>query len=248
MPRWCDHRQGDKLMTRYLLTACTALLLLTVPAFAGQQAELQDILAALKKGYASMDDLQADFSQRTYVATLKREEKGSGALSLKKRGGTAMFHFNYVRPKQQVISNGKSVWFYLPENRQVILTDVAKLLSGGNGMALSYLTGFGKLDADFDIRLLSGTPDKKGNYLLELVPKKSNPSVSKLHLFVSAAAVEKSRSADNAEAFFPITASILFDQIGNRTTIEYSRIRVNKGVASDKFTFKAPAGVEVIKQ
>jgi len=235
-------------MIRYLLTIWAALLLLAVPAYAAPPAELPDILAALKKGYASMADLQADFSQKTYVAALKREEKGSGDLSLKKTEGSAMFRFNYVKPKQQIISNGKSVWYYLPENRQVILTDTAKLFAGGNAMAISYLTGLGNVEADFDIKLLTATADKKGNYLLELVPKKQNASVAKLHLAVSAAAVEKSRSADSSEAFFPLTASVLFDQLGNRTTIEYSRIRVNTGVASDRFTFKVPAGVEVIKQ
>lgn len=235
-------------MIRYLLTVCAALLLLMTPALAVQQDDLQDILAALKKGYASMDDLQAGFSQKTYVATLKREEKGSGELFLKKRGGSAMFRFNYIRPKQQIISNGKSVWYYLPENKQVIVTDTAKLFSGGNAMAMSYLTGLGNLAADFDIRLLTVNPDKTGSYLLELVPKKPNPSVAKLHLAISAAAVEKSRNPDYAESFFPITSSVLFDQIGNRTSIEYSRIRVNSGVPGDRFNFKVPAGVDVIKQ
>lgn len=235
-------------MIRYLLTTGATLLLLAAPVFAEQQSGLQDILAALKKGYASMDDLQADFSQKTYVAALKREEKGSGELFLKKLAGSAMFRFNYVKPKQQIISNGTSVWYYLPENRQVILTDSAKLFAGGNAMAMSYLTGLGSLETDFDIKLLSVAPDKKGNYLLELMPKKHNAAVARLHLAVSASAVEKSRSTDSTEAFFPLAASVLFDQLGNRTTIEYSRIRVNSGVASDRFSFKVPAGVEVIKQ
>lgn len=234
-------------MNRYLFALCSALLLLVTPLLA-PAAELPEIMAALKKGYASMDDLQADFSQKTYVASIRREEKGSGQLSLKKRGGTAMFHFNYVRPKQQIISNGKSVWYYLPENKQVILTDTAKLFAGGNSMAMSYLTGLGNLDADFSVRLVGSGADKKGNYLLELVPKKHNAAVAKLHLFVSAAAVDKARNPDYREPFFPISASVLFDQLGNRTTIEYSRVRVNGGVASDRFSFKAPAGVDVIKQ
>lgn len=233
-------------MIRVLFAAC-AVLLVTTSALAAP-AELPDIMAVVKKGYASMDDLQADFSQKTYVASIRREEKGSGHLSLKKRGGTAMFHFNYVRPKQQIISNGKSVWYYLPENRQVILTDTAKLFSGGNGMALSYLTGLGNLDADFSVRLVDSKPDKKGNYLLELVPKKQNAAVAKLQLFISAAVVDKALNPDYREPFFPISASILFDQIGNRTTIEYSRVRVNGGLANDRFSFKPPAGVDVIKQ
>jgi outer membrane lipoprotein carrier protein len=235
-------------MTRYLLTCCTALLLLAANVAAAEQPDLKEILAAVKQGYASMDDLQADFSQRTYVAALKREEKGSGELSLKKRGGSAMFRFNYVKPKQQIISNGKSVWYYLPENKQVIVTDAARLFAGGNSMAMTYLTGLGSLDDDFDIKLLTETPDKKGNYQLELVPKKNNNAVARLNLFVSAAAVAKARSPEQSEAFFPITASIITDQLGNRTTIEYSRIRMNSGLTNERFSFKPPSGVDVIKQ
>lgn len=226
--------------------AMLILLLLFAAPLYGADAPLADILSTLKKGYASMDDLHASFSQRTYVASLKREEKGAGELSLKKKGGSAMFHFNYVRPKQQIISNGKNVWYYLPDNKQVIMSDTAKLLSGGNGIAMSYLTGLGNLDADFQIKLLAPSPDKKGNYLLELLPKKQNPAVAKLHLYVPSAMVAK--AGESSEPFFPVSASVLFDQAGNRTTIEYSKVRINGGVASDRFHFKPPAGVDVIKQ
>lgn len=227
-------------------TALTLLLLASSTLAEGSGADLAKVLDAVNIGYASIDDLHAEFSQKTYVASLKREEKGSGELFLRKKGGTAQFRFNYTRPKQNIISNGKSVWYYLPENRQVIITNTAKLFSGGNGMALSYLTGLGTIKADFDIRLLSGTPDKKGNYQLELIPKKQNPAVEKLHLFISAEAVNKAQN--RAEAFFPIVSSVLFDQMGNRTTIEYSKIRVNSGVGSDRFNFTPPAGVDIIKQ
>lgn len=233
---------------RYLVALVASTMLLTPSVYAADKADLQQILSALKKGYASMEDLHADFSQRTYVASLKREEKGSGELFLKKRGGSAQFRFNYIRPKQHIISNGKNVWYYLPENRQVILTDTAKLFSGGNGIALSYLTGLGTISEDFQIKLVSETPDKKGNYQLELIPKKHNPAVEKLHLYISADSLAKARSDLPGNAFFPISSSVLFDQMGNRTTIEYSKIRLNSGLDSNSFSFKPPAGVDIIKQ
>jgi len=233
---------------KQLATIVACIMLTAAAAYPAEKADLQEILAALKQGHASMEDLHADFSQRTYVASLKREEKGSGELFLKKKGETAQFRFNYVKPRQQIISNGKTVWYYLPENRQVILTDTAQLFSGGNAIALSYLTGLGSLSEDFNIKLLSASPDKKGNYQLELVPKKNNPAVAKLHLSVSGAAVAKAGKNPAGEAFFPIAASVIFDQMGNRTTIEYSNIRINSGLGSDRFSFKPPAGVEVIKQ
>lgn len=233
---------------RLLAASIAATLLLAAPGYAAEKADLQTVLTALKKGYASMEDLHADFRQGTYIATLKREEKGSGELFLKKKGGSAQFRFNYSKPKQQIISNGRTVWYYLPDNKQVILTDTAKLFAGGNGMALSYLTGLGSLSDDFDIKLLAETADKKGNFQLELTPKKANQSVAKLHLFVSGAAVEKADSKPGGAAFFPLTSSVLFDHLGNRTTIEFSKIRLNSGLGDSRFSFKAPVGVEVIKQ
>ena len=225
-----------------------ASMLLVASASAADKPDLQEILAALKNGYASMKDLHADFHQKTYIATLKREEKGSGELFLKKTGETAQFRFDYIKPRQQIISNGKTVWYYLPDNKQVILTDTAKLFAGGNGMALSYLTGLGKLSEDFEVKLLSQNPDNKGNFQLELIPKKANQAVAKLHLSVSDAAVKKSGNNPTGAAFFPLTSSVLFDQLGNRTTIEYSNIRLNSGLGNERFSFKPPAGVEVIKQ
>lgn len=231
---------------RIVITTVLSLLLISSTVLAEESSLLADVLTAVNVGYASIDDLQADFSQRTYVASLKREEKGAGELLLRKKGGTAQFRFNYTRPKQNIISNGKNVWYYLPENRQVIVTDTAKLFSGGNGLALSYLTGLGTISTDFDIRLSSETPDKKGNYQLELTPKKHNSAVAKLQLFISSDSVSKAKSG--SAAFFPIASSVLHDQLGNRTTIEYSKIRINSGVGSDRFNFKPPAGVDVIKQ
>jgi len=236
------------LTLKYLATMIAATMLLAASAAAVEKPDLQEILAALKNGYASTRDLHADFHQKTYIAALNREEKGSGELFLKKMGDTAQFRFDYIKPKQQIISNGKNVWYYLPDNKQVILTDTAKLFAGGNGMALSYLTGLGKLSEDFEIKLVSQTPDKKGNFQLELIPKKANQAVAKLHLFVSADAVKKSGENPTGAAFFPLTASVLFDQLGNRTTIEYSKIRLNSGIGSERFTFKPPAGVEIIQQ
>lgn len=235
-------------MFRYTaLLLAIIITLVTSPCRAEGGATVRELLAVLEKGYGSLEDLQADFRQRTFIASLKREEKGGGELSLKKKGGAAMFRFNYTKPKQQIISNGRTVWYYLPENRQVIQTDAAKLFSGGNAMAMSYLTGLGNLSADFTVKLLSPEPDKKGNYQLELVPKKPSQAVAKLVLTVSAETVEKYRSG-SSDPVFPVAASVLHDQMGNRTTIEYSRVRVNRGLGNDRFSFKAPVGVEVIKQ
>jgi outer membrane lipoprotein carrier protein len=226
------------------------LLLLTVcPATAADKpATLHDVVAALEKGYATLQDVQADFTQKTIVAGIKKEQRGNGEVLLKRPGSsTAMFRFNYAKPKQQIVSNGKQVWFYLAENKQVMVSPVADMFKGGNGIALSYLTGMGHVSRDFSIAFAREHQDKNGNYQLVLLPKKPTPVMTKLLLSVSAEAVDRFLQQGTVKDIFPIASSIVVDAGGNETRIDYSRARVNRGIDNGKFNFKIPQGVEVIK-
>ena len=158
-----------------------------------------------------------------------------------------MFRFNYSKPKQQIISNGKQVWFYTPDNKQVLVNSVSAMFAGGNSIALTYLTGLGHVSRDFDVSFASEPQDKSGNYQLELAPKKESQILAKLQLTVSAEAVEQLRATGEVKNVFPIISSVVQDAGGNKTRIDYSRPRVNKGLADGKFNFKIPEGVEVIK-
>jgi outer membrane lipoprotein carrier protein len=193
-------------------------------------------------------DVQADFSQRTAIASIKREEHGKGELFIKKStGNSAMFRFNYTKPRQQIISDGKNVWYYLPDNKQVMISDVTALFAGGNGIALNYLTGMGHVSRDFTISFSSEVRDKKGNYVLDLVPKKPSQVMAKLRLTIAASAVEQFRKRGKPQSLFPIVSSVVYDPLGNRTVIDYTRVKVNQGMENDIFSFKIPIGAEVIK-
>ena len=235
-----------------MLKSCTVILLLLCFAMplsaASKPASLKEVVAALEKGYAGLQDVQADFSQKTTIAAVNRDQKGSGEMLLKRpASATAMFRFDYHKPKQQIISNGKQVWFYTPESKQVLVNSVATMFSGGNSIALSYLTGLGHVSRDFDIAFAAEQRDKNGNYQIELTPKKASPVLTKLQLTVSAEAVDQLASSGEVKNIFPIIASVVHDAGGNRTRIDYSRTRVNKGIADGKFNFKIPEGVEVVK-
>lgn len=237
------------LKSRIIFSVSLLSLFFALPlSAAAAPASLKEVVAALEKGYAGMQDLQADFSQRTTIAAVNREQKGSGEVLLKRpASATAMFRFNYSTPKQQIISNGTQVWFYTPENKQVLVNNVAAMFAGGNSIALSYLTGLGHVSRDFDITFASERQDKNGNYQLELTPKKASPVLARLQLTVSSEAVEQLLASGEVKNVFPVVSSIVHDAGGNRTRIDYSRARVNKGLSDGKFNFKIPEGVEVIK-
>lgn len=215
---------------------------------ADKPVPLKDVVSALEKGYAGLQDVQADFSQKTTISSVNREQKGSGEVFLKRPASTtAMFRFNYAKPKQQIVSNGTQVWFYLPENRQVMVSPVADMFRGGNAIALSYLTGLGHVSRDFTVTYANEPLDGRGNHQLELIPRKASPVLAKLQLIVSAEAVEQFLASGDVKDIFPVVSSVVHDAAGNRTRIDYSRVRVNKGLDNARFNFKIPEGVEVIK-
>jgi outer membrane lipoprotein carrier protein len=232
-----------------IILCCILITSLVSPASARAAAALKDVVAAVEKSYNSLTDMQASFSQKTFLPSVKKEQKGNGTLSLRKNpGGAAMFRFEYTKPRQLIVSNGKTVWFYLPENKQVMQTDVSKLFEGGNSVTLNYLTGIGRISRDFTITSLNNGRDAAENYLLELVPKKPSRNLAKLQLTVSAEAVERYLKEGTAPKTFPIISSVVFDPFGSKTAIEFSNVRVNRGLRGSLFTFRAPEGVEVIKQ
>jgi outer membrane lipoprotein carrier protein len=238
-------------MTRIFVAVLGMLILLSslLPVSAASPpVALKDVVAALEKGYSGLQDVQADFSQSTTISTIGRTQKGNGELFLKRPASSAaMFRFNYSKPKQQIISNGRQVWFYTADSKQVMVSDVAAMFAGGNSIALSYLTGLGHVSRDFEVVFAAESKDKNGNYQLELTPKKASPVLTKLQLTVSAAAVEQARATGEVKDHFPIISSIVQDAGGNRTRIDYSRTRVNRGIDNGKFNFKIPVGVEVVK-
>jgi outer membrane lipoprotein carrier protein len=212
-------------------------------------AELSQVVRTLEQGYGTLNDLQADFNQKSTLKAMKREEKGGGVLYSKKGSGKdAMFRFDYSKPKQQIISNGKTVWYYLPEQKQVMVMEVAELFAeGSSGVALNYLAGMGHVSKDFDISFAPQEKDKKGNYLLELVPKKKSAAMAKLQLTIDGEAVDEFVERGRAGKPFPILASTVFDQAGNSTRMEFSKVKTNRGMDSGRFNFKIPAGVEIVK-
>jgi outer membrane lipoprotein carrier protein len=222
------------------------LAMTTLLAASASGAELKEVVSALEQGYRGLKDVQAEFTQRSAIQGIGREQKGSGELSFRLGSGSPKFRFDYRKPEPQlIVSDGKTVWLYQPGNKQVLVSDMEALMAGGSGLAVAYLTGLGDVSRDFTVSLAGEGRDKKGNYLLDLVPKKKSPVLAKLRLTVPARAVEE--AAEKEQELFPILSATIFDSQGNRTTLDFTKVRTNRGLPASLFTFHPPPGTEVIR-
>lgn len=246
------------------------VILAATPAFAASVPKvnvgLRDVIATVEDafrqnrdtGVAQLQDVTADFMQSSTLAEKGREMRGDGEMFF--RNGTAreplMFRFDYFRPaRQQIISNGRLMWTYLPANRQVIRSDVSFIFNpftydAGSMRAVNFLQGLGRISKDFIITFSSQGRDVAGNYILELEPRRQMATIAKLFIVVSRDAVlhraDQARFPLRQELVFPIRSTTVIDHDGNMTMMEFSNIRANTNVPRSYFDFDVPPDVQVV--
>lgn len=229
-----------------------------------QEIPLQDVLTALETPFKAINsappeksaihDFQASFYQQSRVASLDRVQQGEGEVSFKfvpqpgSERPLAMFRWEYRQPTiQEIVSDGKTMWVYVPENRQVIESDISQVNQQQGENPVSFLSGLGNLQRDFKVNWAEPRQDEDGNYILELVPKRSSQLIRSLQIVVATGAVAGQSAATPAAIIFPLLATLVTDPNDNQTRIEFRDTRTNLNLSADYFHFTPPEGVDVVR-
>ena len=191
----------------------------------GKNAEA--IVDSLQKNYDTTTDFTADFQQETEVKNINRTLKASGKLSFKRPGKML---WNYDEPKGQfVIADGKFLYFYQPDQNQVIKSPLKNAFRGD--IPLSFLLGLGNLKKDFTATLQSSD----GNlYVLRLEPKGEAGGFSEILLAVN-------------KGSFDIMWVSVHDAANNVTTLRFANMRKGVGVKDSLFQVQIPNGADVVE-
>jgi outer membrane lipoprotein carrier protein len=214
-----------------MIRAIVATILLLAPgASLAAAPTLDDVIRGLEQAYGRMTDLTAQFSQTAFNKSLNTTIPAQGAVYLK-RGGK--LRWEYSEPtKQEIVSDGKTLWVYTPSLNQVNTGPAPEALAGPAG---SFLAGLGRLREHFQVRLLNPAQptDAEGNVVLDLTPKQPVPTMSRLIL---------SLEPRNWE----VRKAVVHDQFENTVTMQFSRVTVNSGLADRLFTFVTPPGTATV--
>jgi len=247
---------------------------------------LRDVINTVEKSFSSEEesrysddsiflyDLSADFYQRTILAGDEQKElKADGEFLFKnadyKRRDSMKFRFDYFRPtRHEIVTDGISLWTYLPANRQVILSDMSQYFDPQNSnptrnRGFNFLQGLPRISQDFQINYSPQGRDMNGNYILELTPFQSMETVEKLFIVVNKDAVTRyvqynsrhiinlnfkdNRMKDLPQLAFPILSTTVIDHKGNATTIEFSNLRPNTGLGDLLFSFSIPPDIQIVR-
>jgi outer membrane lipoprotein carrier protein len=211
--------------TRYISLA--AVLLIAFAAFA-ETPDVHSIAKAVDQHYNRLQTLQAEFTESYRGAGMVRVE--SGTLWLKKPG---KMRWEYRSPREKLfLSDGKNAWFYVPGDRQARKAPLSKLDDVRS--PLGFLLGKTKLEKE--LRGLSWAPDvaplHSGDWVLRGVPKAWEGRVSEVVLEISPE--------------YRIERIQIEETDGSNTEFRFDQQQENVAVASSRFEFVPPAGVEVV--
>ena len=189
---------------------------------------LDEVLSGVESTYQKLQDLRADFRQEALNKSLGQTIKANGTVYLKKGG---KMRWEYRTPSvQEIVSDGKSLWVYTAELKQVTVSPAPNALAGPAG---SFLAGLGKVRNEFTVRFGKPSRDGDGNWVLDLTPKRPEPALSRLVL-----------SVDPKE--FLVRKAVLYDEFQNNVTMIFTKVVMNPGLADKLFSYTPPPGVAVV--
>jgi len=196
------------------------------PAIAGDSGK-GAILPAFQKKMDTLRDWQADFRQKAYIAAVDAYESSSGRVRIKKPGRIL---WEYLEPDRQILSSdGKKLFFYSVEDRQVIVRDLDANASAG--VNLLFIAGARKIGDLFNLDLLRSGP--QAPVRIKMTPKKAQANLAYLILSLDRASLR-------------ILSLQTFDLLQNNTLVEFSHVRENSHLSAGIFHFRIPKGTEVI--
>lgn len=194
------------------------LVSLAAPAAAQQHARAQ-----LETFTQDLQSLDASFVQRV--------RDGRGGLAEETRGRVYLqqpdrFRWSYFGEfPQEIVADGERVWIHDVELEQVTVQPQAE---AARNSPLMVLSDPGRLDAVYDVADLGVV---EGVALLELMPRGERSEFQRVLLGFSQGR---------------LASMILEDAFGNRTEVQFERLKRNEELASELFRFEPPEGVDVI--
>ncbi len=189
---------------------------------------LNTLVDGVERSFALMKDFTADFVQ-VFEDSLNRKQQETGHLYLMR---PRMMRWEYQTPEDKLfVSDGKTVYFYVPADRQVNKESVRESLD--DRIPLMFLLGRSDLRKEFTrFELLNTKPFLPGTKVLRMYPRRKTDLT------------EVIMEVDPAN--YQIRRLLLTHSDGSRSEFIFSNIRTNAGLRSGLFHFKVPPGVQVV--
>lgn len=213
----------------FLLLIVMVFTPVSKPLAEGLSERGEDLVLLLQKKYETTTDITSDFEQETFASGSSEGLKAKGKVYFSR---PHQMRWEYSQPEPQlIVTSGEEVYVFEKEANQVMVVPRDQLLS--TEISKAFFFGKGDLKRYFIVEHpVEGQSDAR--WMLKLIPRNPVPQVCIIWIVV------------DSDTHL-VKEMWLEDQLGGRTHLVFSNIKVNKGLSHDLFRFVPPPGVEIYR-
>jgi len=188
---------------------------------------LEQILDRMEQHYTNKS-FTAQFGQESTLKAMDITDFATGKMYVRYPG---MMRWEYEKPEKQIIiTDGKKLWIYRPDDNQVMTGSAPAFFSDGKGA--SFLSDIKLIREKFNISQVQSTDDYF--YELKLEPREKTLDVSDIRISVT-------------KNTFTVIRIVTYNSYGDENRIELINNTFNVKLDDALFSFEIPPGADVLK-
>lgn len=190
-------------LLKYTLLTILCCIFLPITHISAQPLTIEDVLSGIEQKYSGKS-FKADLTQITTTAAIDLKDTYSGKAWFSHPG---KMKWQYISPQNHVfITNGTTLWFYIPEENQVRISSAEQFFKAGSGGA--FLSDISLVRKNYTSRIKETTTT---DIVVELIPIEKTPQISSIDLWVNKASYEIRQAVTRNE--YNDTTEFIFNNI-----------------------------------
>jgi outer membrane lipoprotein carrier protein len=188
---------------------------------------LNEIMDKVEKKY-DVVDFSSYFIQESTMKAMEITDVASGTIFVKRPG---MMRWEYDKPdRQTIITDGKKLWVYKPDDNQVMIGKAPSFF--GDGKGAGFLSNMKLIREKFTVYFEKTINNR--DYVIKLLPKEETVGIAKIYLAIS-------------KSTFKIKKIITQNEFEDENVIELVNSKFNLNLDESLFNFIVPEGTDVIR-
>jgi len=209
-----------------LFLFCAFVVSGTSPIASEKMLSLSEIMDKVEQRY-DVPDFSAYFVQESTIKAMDISDVASGRIFVKRPG---MMRWEYDKPdRQTIITDGKKLWVYKPDDNQVMIGKAPFFF--GDGKGAGFLSDIKLIREQFKVSFEKEKSDH--DYVIKLLPKEPTVGIAIIYLAIS-------------KITFKIKKIITLNEYDDETVIELINSKLNLNLDKSLFSFIVPEGTDVI--
>ncbi|MBT8357030.1 MAG: outer membrane lipoprotein carrier protein LolA [Desulfobacterales bacterium] len=213
---------------KIILYFLCALVVFGAISFANEKMlTLNEIMDKVEKKY-DVVDFSSYFIQESTMKAMDITDVASGTIFVKRPG---MMRWEYDKPdRQTIITDGKKLWVYKPDDNQVMIGKAPSFF--GDGKGAGFLSDMKLIREKFTVYFEK--INNEHDYVIKLLPKEQTIGIAKIYLAIS-------------KTTFKIKKIITQNEYEDENVIELINSKFNLNLDKSLFRFIVPEGTDVIR-